>query len=154
MSDRNQVLDIESIIRILPLNQDAVLVDRVLEINPGQRILAIKNMTIAEPAFDGHFPGRPCFPGAMLIEVMGQVCTILAYATEPFDPKEQTVTLVGVNKTKFRRPAVPGDVVEIEAEKTQKRSNVWRFNVNAYVGDNLIAESGIVISIQDKDDTI
>lgn len=153
MSRRHHVLDTASIQRILPHQSPSVLVDRVIEFSPGQRILAVKNMTIAEPGFAGHFPGQPIYPSALLIEVMVQTCTILAYATEQFDPAAEAVTLVGVNKTKFHRGVHPGDVLEIEAEMTQHRSNVWRFNVKLFVSDVEVAESGIVLSIHDRDDT-
>jgi 3-hydroxyacyl-[acyl-carrier-protein] dehydratase len=154
MSRRSQVLNAADIMRILPHKSPSVIVDRVIEFTPGERILAVKNMTAAEPGFAGHFPSQPIYPSALLIEAMVQTCTVLAYVTDPFDPDAAAVTLVGVNKTKFHRSVVPGDVVEIEATMTQRRSNIWRYRVKLYVADYETAESGIVLSIQDRDDTI
>mgnify|MGYP006306717753 CR=1 FL=1 len=152
MSKREYVLDIANIIRILPQRPPAVLLDQVVELNPGSRVLATKNITISDPAFLGHFPGFPVYPGTRMLDVMVQACTVLAYATEKFDPSNDAVSLVGVNKTKFRRAVLPGEVLDVEAELTQRRSNVWRFDVTAYVDDFLVAESGIVLSIMRRED--
>ena len=154
MTKRSMILDTASILRILPHRGPAVHVDRVLEVTPGQRILAVKNMSITDPGFTGHFAGQPIYPAALLVHCMVQTCTILAYATEPFDPGAEAVSLVGMNKTKFSRSVVPGDVLEIEAEMTQRRSNTWRFRVKLFAADREIAESGIVLSIHDLDDTL
>lgn len=154
MSRRSHVLDTASIQRILPHHSPSLLIDRVLEFAAGQRILATKNMTISDPGFAGHFPGQPIYPAALLIQCMVQACTILAYVTEQFDPAAEAVSLVGMSRTKFSRSVVPGDVLEIEADMTQRRSNVWRFRVKLYVSDREIAESGVVLSIHDRDDTL
>ncbi len=152
MNQRANVLDIASIIRILPHKPPAILVDQVLELNPGRRIVAKKNITVSEVPLNGHFPGLPVYPAAMIIEIMLQVCAILAYATDKFDPGSQIVTLNGVNKTKFHRTVVPGNTLEVEAELTQKRSNIWRFNVKCYVDDHVVVESGLVITVLDRAD--
>jgi len=154
MTSRSYALDAASIQRILPHRGPAVLIDRVLEFAPGGRIVATKNMTSSDPGFAGHFPGRPIYPAALLVQCMVQTCTVLAYVTEQFDPKVEAVSLVGMNKTNFSRHVVPGDVLEIEAEMTQRRSNVWRFRVKLFVADREVAESGVVLSIHDRDDTL
>jgi 3-hydroxyacyl-[acyl-carrier-protein] dehydratase len=154
MSRRSHALDAASIQRILPHRGPSVLIDRVIEFSAGERILAVKNMTISDPGFAGHFPGQPIYPAALLIQCMVQTCTVLAYATEQFDPTVEAVSLVGMNKTKFHRHVVPGDVLEVEAEMTQRRSNVWRFRVKLFASDREVAESGVVLSIHDRDDTL
>jgi 3-hydroxyacyl-[acyl-carrier-protein] dehydratase len=154
MTDRPFVLDSHNIIRILPHKPPAVLVDRVVEVSPGQRVLARKCVTQNEMAMLGHFPGLPVYPAGMIIETMLQVCTVLTYATDKFDPATQIVLLVGLNKTKFRRAIVPGDVLEIDAELTQRRSNVWRFEVKAFVDDLVVVETGLVLSTHDRDDIL
>jgi len=85
---------------------------------------------------------------------MVQACTVLAYATDKFDPATQIVLLVGLNKTKFRRAIVPGDVLEIDAHLSQRRSNVWRFEVKVFVDDFVVVESGLVLSTHDRDDLL
>ncbi len=154
MTKRTQSLDIASILRILPQKPPAVLVDAVLDLNPGKKIIAIKNITANEPCMSGHFPWLPVYPSAMLIESMLQTCSILAYATELFDPDKQVVSLIGVNKTKFKRAIVPGDTVEIEGVLTQRRSNVWRFNVRCFVDDFMVAQSGLVLSVNNREDVV
>ncbi len=154
MTKRTQSLDIGNILRILPQKPPAVLVDAVIDLNPGKKIVAIKNITATEPYMNGHFPGLPVYPAAMLIESMLQACTILAYATDQFDAGTQVVTLIGVNKTKFKRAILPGDSVEIEGTLTQKRSNVWRFDVRCFVDDFMVAQSGLVLSVNNREDII
>ena len=148
------MIDIGSIVRMLPHKQPAVLVDRILEVYPGETIIVEKNMSIGERAFDGHYPGLPIYPASFLIEVMFQACTLLIYASEGIDPSSQIATLNGVNKTKFRRNIIPGDQVEIQANVTRKRSNVWRFDVTGYVDDYVVTEGGLVISVLNRDDII
>ena len=154
MSEQSSVLGIDAILRILPQRPPAVLVDRVVELEPGVRIVTAKNMTSSERFFEGHFPHLPVLPPSVLLETMVQSCSLLAYATEPFDPAVKIISLVGVNKTKFHRMVIPGDVLEVEVESPRKRSNVWRFGVTAYVEDHNVADSEVVISIRDRDDVI
>jgi 3-hydroxymyristoyl/3-hydroxydecanoyl-(acyl carrier protein) dehydratase len=154
MTQRTHGLDIESILRILPQEVPAVLLDAVIDLDPGKRIVAIKNITATEPYMNGHFPGLPVYPAAALIESMLQACTILAHATNSFDSGKQVVTLVGINKTKFKRAIIPGDSVEIEGTLTQKRSNVWRFNVRCFIDDFMVAQSGLVLSVNNREDII
>ncbi len=92
----------------------------------------------------------PVYPAAMILEAMLQTCAVLAYATDQFDPGTQIVTLNGVNKTKFHITIFPGNTLEIDAELTQKRSNIWRFNVKAFVEDQVVVESGLGIAVLDR----
>jgi len=152
MSARSKVLDISNIIRILPHKPPAILIDRILELSPGSRIVAQKNITATEPIFAGHFPGLPVFPAAMIIEAMLQTCAVLAYATDKFDPSTEVVTLNGLNKTRFHRTIGPGSVMEIEAEISQRRSNIYRFNASSFVDDQIVCETGLVMALLDRAD--
>lgn len=154
MSERSFVLDSRNINRILPHRPPAVLLDCIVEVSPGHRVLARKNVTQSEAAMLGHFPGLPVFPAGLVIEAMVQACTVLAYATDQFDPDSDIVLLVGLNKTKFRRAIVPGDVLEIEVEFGQRRSNVWRFDAKAFVDDIAVVESGLVLSTHRRDNIL
>ncbi|MCP4679294.1 MAG: 3-hydroxyacyl-ACP dehydratase FabZ [Deltaproteobacteria bacterium] len=154
MTERPEVIDVTSIIRILPHKPPATLVDRVIEVEPGERILTGKNITISEPSIAGHFPGMPMLPSGVLIEIMVQSCCLLAYATEQYNPANKIVTLIAINKAKFRRSLCPGDGIEVEANLIRKRSNVWRFKVNVYEDDHGVADCELALSIHDREDTL
>jgi len=152
MTREEQLIEARNIIHLLPQQPPAVLVDSVVEVNPGQRILATKCISINDPAFAGHYPGMPVYPATTLIEAMLQTCTILAYATSRYDPAEVAVAPIGINKCKFRRVLLPGDVVDLQADLVLRRSNVWRFDATAHVDDHLVAEASLAISIINRED--
>jgi 3-hydroxyacyl-[acyl-carrier-protein] dehydratase len=139
---------------ILPQKPPAVLLDRVIEIEPGERIVAAKNVTISEPALAGHFPKLPIFPPTALIEAMTQASCVLAYATERYEPAEMIVQLVGLSKTKFHQLVFPGDVVEIESRLLRRTSNVWRFDARAFCRDISVAESTLVLAFIGRRDAL
>ncbi len=150
MNQRMQRLEPSDIIRILSQKPPSTLIDQVIELDPGERIVAIKNITISEPLIAGHFPGLPILPNSAVIELMAQACNVLAYATEPYESAAKVVTLVGINKAKFHRTLGPGNTLEIEAELLRKRSNVWRFECKAYEQDIEVAQATLAMSIQDR----
>ena len=147
-------MNASDIIRALPHKPPATLVDAVLEIVPGEKLVAKKNIAISEPCFAGHFPGFPVVPGAVVLEIMTQTCGLLAFASAGLSPSEKIVSLVGISNAKLRRMVKPGDTLEIEAKITQKRSNAWRFQVQACTEDHVMAEALMAISIVDRDDTL
>jgi len=153
MTGSSNTLDSSSIIRILPQKPPAVYVDRVVELSPGERILIQKNVSMGDPCLEGHFPGFPRMPGTALLEIMIQACCLLAYSTERYDPSKTVVSLMGISKTKFRRTIGPGDTFEVEARLSQKRSNVWRFDVNGYEKDRLVVDGKLVLSLHGRDAT-
>ena len=149
-----QKLEPRDIISILPHKPPAVLIDCVTEVEPDKRILAIKNITVSEPALAGHFPGLPLLPNTTVVELMLQTCNLLVYATEQYELASKVVTLVGINKAKFHRALGPGATIEIEADLLRKRSNVWRFACKTYEQDIRVAEAELAISIQDRSSVI
>jgi 3-hydroxyacyl-[acyl-carrier-protein] dehydratase len=151
MSKESQAIDINSIIRILPNKPPAILVDRVIEVKPGEQITAIKNVTATEPCFDGHFPGLPILPVSASIEIMLQTCCLLAYATEKYNPGSNIVSLRGIKKAKFHLSVFPGDSLEIESKFLSRRTNIWRFETIIYKGDKTVAESELALSFHDRD---
>lgn len=134
--------------KYLPHRFPFLLVDRILELEKDKRIVGIKNVTINEPFFTGHFPGIPVMPGVLIIEAMAQVAGILAM--ESMGREETKVAyFMGIDKAKFRRPVVPGDQIRLEMEVLKHRGKIWRLKGNAYVDDNLVAEAEVQAMIGD-----
>jgi 3-hydroxyacyl-[acyl-carrier-protein] dehydratase len=143
-------LDIERILRILPHRWPFVLVDRVTEVIPGQRIVGHKCVTMAEPWFQGHFPSRPIMPGVLIVEALAQIGGILAYATEPFDASRSLMYFLGIDKAKFRRTVTPGDKLDLEVTVAHHRSNVWKFRGEGSVDGTLCASADLLASVVDR----
>ena len=132
------MMDIKGIWKMIPHRYPFLLVDRILEIETGSKIVAIKNVTINEPYFMGHFPDNPIVPGVLLVEAMAQAAGILAFH---YGAQGDAVYFLSIEKAKFRKPVVPGDQVRFEVKTIQRRGNVWRFSGDARVEDKVVAES-------------
>jgi len=137
-------LDIVEIMKLLPHRYPFLLVDRVLEMERRKRIVAIKNITVNEPFFPGHFPGYPIMPGVLLLEALAQAGCILVMVELP-DPAAKLIFFTGVEHARFRRPALPGDQVRMEIDVLNWRTRMMRMQGKAYVDGKLICE-GIVTS--------
>lgn len=140
----------EDIVRVLPHRYPFLLVDRITEMELGKRVVGVKNVTSNEPFFEGHFPGRPIMPGVLIIEAMAQVGGILARLSLPTTPEkggEESIFFMAMDKVKFRRPVVPGDVVVFELEPLRTGSRIWKMRGRAFVEGNLVAEAELVASI-------
>jgi 3-hydroxyacyl-[acyl-carrier-protein] dehydratase len=142
---------VADILKVLPHRHPAILVDRVLEVSPGERIRAIKNVTIGEPIFAGHFPGRPVMPGVLILEALAQAGALLAYATEPFDPAERSLYLLGVDRARFRRAVLPGDRLELVCETLARRGGTWRLSATASVDGEVAAEAVILAAVAERE---
>ncbi len=140
-------MDIGQIMKILPHRYPFLLVDRILELVPRERIVGLKNVTINEHFFPGHFPGHHVMPGVLILESMAQVAGILAYAgVDDLDDVERSMQdkvlyFLSIDKVKFRRPVVPGDQLRQEVILTRHRGTIASFEGNAYVGDVMVAEA-------------
>jgi 3-hydroxyacyl-[acyl-carrier-protein] dehydratase len=143
-------LDIERILAILPHRWPFVLVDRVTEIIPGERIVGHKCVSMNEPWFQGHFPARPIMPGVLVLEALAQIGGLLAYATEPFDAKTSLMYFLGIDKAKFRRPVTPGDKLDLEVAIVHHRTNVWKLRGEASVEGTLCAHAELLASVVDR----
>jgi 3-hydroxyacyl-[acyl-carrier-protein] dehydratase len=127
-------MDIHEVMRRLPHRYPFLLVDRVLECVSGKHIRALKNVTINEPFFPGHFPHRPVFPGVIILEALAQTAGILAFVTAGVYPDEhRQLYFVGIDKARFRRPVEPGDQLILKAELTRSIRGIWKFNTIAEV---------------------
>ncbi len=141
-------LRITEIMRILPHRYPFLLVDRVIEVEPDKRIVALKNVTINEPFFMGHFPSSPVMPGVLTIEAMAQTGGILALLErKPEELKNALVYFMGIDEARFRRPIVPGDQLRIEMEVLRRKAFVWKMKGRVYVGAELAAEATLLSSI-------
>jgi beta-hydroxyacyl-ACP dehydratase FabZ len=139
---------IAEIMRILPHRYPFLLVDRVLEIDVDKRLIALKNVSINEPFFNGHFPGAPVMPGVLTIESMAQAGAILGLiAAKNADLKNTLVYFMGIDEARFRRPIVPGDQMRIVVEVLRRKSVVWKMKGEVYVGSELAAEATLLSSI-------
>ncbi len=137
-------MDINKVMSRLPHRYPFLLVDRVLECEPGERLLAIKNVTINEPFFQGHFPVKPIMPGVLIIEALAQATGLLAMETEPERVGNSLYYFVGIDNARFKRPVVPGDQMALEVWFQKERRNIWKFNGEARV-DGKIAASAIIM---------
>ena len=144
------MLDINEIMKILPHRYPFLLVDRVVEHEPGKKIVGLKNVTINEPFFPGHFPGHPVMPGVLQIEAMAQVGVILAYLASYDEIRKKVCYFVSIDKAKFRRPVMPGDQLRIEMEAVSNRRNIWCFNGKVFVDGKLATEAELKATFADK----
>ncbi len=142
------VLEIDEIKKILPHRYPFLLVDRILELEPGKRAVGIKNVTANEPFFQGHFPQRAVMPGVLIIEAMAQVGGVMILSVE--EHKGKLAYLGTLDGVKFRRPIVPGDTLEMEAELLRVRSNMGKVRCTARVGGQEVAKAEIMFALVDS----
>jgi beta-hydroxyacyl-ACP dehydratase FabZ len=142
-----QSLGVEEICRILPHRYPFLLVDRILNMELGKRSVGIKNVSINEPFFLGHFPGRPIMPGVLIIEAMAQVGGILALLSTPENLGNPSIFLLGVDKVRFRKPVVPGDQLILELETLRSGKKFWKMQGKALVNQVVVTEAELMASV-------
>ncbi len=142
-----QSLSLEDIQRILPHRYPFLLIDRVLSYEVGKRLVAVKNVTINEPFFQGHFPGRPIMPGVLIVEAAAQAGGILAMLSTPEHLGNHSVFLMGLDKVRFRQPVVPGDQLRIEVETIRGGKKFWKMQGKVFVDQNLVAEGEMMAAV-------
>jgi UDP-3-O-[3-hydroxymyristoyl] N-acetylglucosamine deacetylase/3-hydroxyacyl-[acyl-carrier-protein] dehydratase len=147
--DGGTVMDIGRILDVIPHRYPMLLVDRIIEVEGTRRIVGIKNVTINEPFFQGHFPGHPIMPGVLIIEAMAQVGGMLLLGTIE-DPDQKVVYFMSLDNVKFRRPVLPGDQLRCELEMLQNRGRTCRMKGVAYVDGNVVAEAEMMARVVDR----
>ncbi len=143
------MMDIHQILKQLPHRFPFLLVDRVLEIEKGKRIKALKNVTMNEPFFTGHFPHRPVMPGVLMLEALAQAAALLAFDTLGVTPDDKTVYyFAGIDGARFKRPVEPGDQLVLHAELDRMRSGIFKFSAHAMVGEELAVEAELICTMR------
>jgi 3-hydroxyacyl-[acyl-carrier-protein] dehydratase len=145
------MMDILEIQQLLPHRYPFLLVDRVVEMVPGKKLVAFKNVTMNEPFFNGHFPGHPVMPGVLILEALAQASAILAYRSEGMDPTQKVSYLMGVDGARFRKPVVPGDRLQLDIEVVRHKGVVWKTKGTATVDGVKVAEGEFLATVVDKD---
>lgn len=145
-----KIIDVNRIMEMIPHRYPMLMVDRILEIVPGQSAVALKNVTMNEPHFQGHFPGFPVMPGVLIIEAMAQTAALVVVEELGDQAKGKVVFFMSIDEAKFRKPVSPGDSMHIHVEKVQARGPVWKFSGRAMVGEKLCAEAVFSAMITDK----
>ena len=144
------LMDIHQILEHLPHRYPFVLVDRVLEIEPGNKIKAVKNVSINEPFFPGHFPHHPVMPGVLIVEALAQAAAILSFKTGNFMPSDDSVYyFAGIDKARFKKPVSPGDQLMLEVSIDRILKGIWKYNCSASVDGKLVAEADIMCILKD-----
>ena len=144
-------LEIGDILNLLPHRYPFLLVDKVVDFEPYEFIKAIKNVTINEPFFSGHFPDHPVMPGVLIIEAMAQAAALLAFKSLGHGkPAGSVVYFVGIDGARFKRPVVPGDQLLIEAKIIRNLKGIWKFEASAKVGDVVASEATLMCTMRDK----
>ncbi|WP_293750525.1 3-hydroxyacyl-ACP dehydratase FabZ [Limnohabitans sp. Rim8] len=143
------MMDIHKILKQLPHRYPLLLVDRVLELEKGVRIKALKNVSINEPHFQGHFPHRPVMPGVLMLEALAQAAALLAFDTLGETPDDQTVYyFAGIDGARFKRPVEPGDQLILEVELDRMKAGIFKFKARAKVGDEIAAEAELMCTMR------
>jgi 3-hydroxyacyl-[acyl-carrier-protein] dehydratase len=143
------MMDIHQILKQLPHRYPILLVDRVLEIEKGVRIKALKNVSINEPHFQGHFPHRPVMPGVLILEALAQAAALLAFDTLGETPDDQTVYyFAGIDGARFKRPVEPGDQLVLEVELDRMKAGIFKFKARAKVGDDIATEAELMCTMR------
>jgi 3-hydroxyacyl-[acyl-carrier-protein] dehydratase len=143
------MMDIHQILKQLPHRYPFLLVDRVLSIEKGKSIRALKNVTINEPFFQGHFPHRPVMPGVLMLEALAQAAALLAFDTLGSSPSDEMVYyFAGIDGARFKRPVEPGDQLTLEVELLRMKAGIFKFKARALVGDELTVEAELTCAMR------
>jgi 3-hydroxyacyl-[acyl-carrier-protein] dehydratase len=143
------MMDVNEISRLLPHRYPFLLVDRVVELDPGKKLVGFKNVTVNEQFFNGHFPGHPVMPGVLILEALAQAAALLAFKSASVDSSKFVVYLMGIDNARFRKPVVPGDRLTLTAEVVRQKSQVWKQKGVATVDGAVVAEAEFLATIVD-----
>ena len=144
-------MTIDEVMQYLPHRYPFLLIDRVLQIEVGKSITAVKNVSINEPFFPGHFPGSPVMPGVLILEAMAQAAALLSFKTENYVPSEiGIVYFAGIDGARFKKPVIPGDQLIISVEILRRVRGIWKYKARVDVDGALVAEAELMATLRDK----
>ncbi len=143
-------IDIHRIVEMIPHRYPFLLIDRLLNVIPGESATGLKNVSVNEPFFQGHFPSRPVMPGVLIIEAMAQTAAVIVVASLGGTAEGKLVYFMSIDNARFRKPVEPGDQLHLVCRKERQRGNVWKFTGEALVGDTVVAEATYTAMIMDK----
>ena len=149
MANEN-ILDINRILKLLPHRYPILLVDRVIELDPRVRIKALKNVSINEPFFQGHFPEYPVMPGVLILEALAQASALLAFSEEK--DEDSLYFFAGIDNARFKKPVIPGDQLILNAEVERYKSGIWKFKAFAMVGEDIVCQADLLCALRKRED--
>jgi 3-hydroxyacyl-[acyl-carrier-protein] dehydratase len=145
------IMDTAQVMQYLPHRYPFLLIDRVIELELGKSITAIKNVTMNEPFFPGHFPGSPVMPGVLILEAMAQAAAILSFKTKDYKPEQiGVVYFAGIDGARFKKPVTPGDQLVLKVEIVREMRGIWKYTGRAEVDGALVAEAELMATLRDK----
>lgn len=148
-NNSDKMIPIERIMDMIPHRYPFLMIDRIIDFEPGENATGLKNVSINEPFFTGHFPEKPVFPGVLIIEAMAQTCAILVVNTMGAEAEGKLVYFMSIDEARFRKPVGPGDTMHIRVDKLRNRRNIWKFNCVATVEGTKVAEAVVCAMIVD-----
>jgi 3-hydroxyacyl-[acyl-carrier-protein] dehydratase len=144
------IIDIEQIHKMIPHRYPFLLIDKVIDLIPDESAIGVKNVTFNEPHFIGHFPGKPIMPGVLIVEAMAQTSAVLVVETLKGNTEGKLVYFMSIENAKFRKIVIPGDTMHLVIQKERNRGNVWKFNAEARVNGEIVAEATFTAMIMDS----
>lgn len=146
----DKVIDIERIMELIPHRYPFLLVDRLIEVNGDVSAIGVKNVTMNEPFFQGHFPGKPVMPGVLIVECMAQTAGALVMETLGSDSADKLVYFMSIDSARFRKPVVPGDTLHVHVERIHSRGRVWKYQGKAKVDGVVVADAVYTAMVADR----
>lgn len=150
MTEKPEEIDILRIMDMIPHRYPMLLVDKIIDYTPGESAIGLKNVTMNEPHFTGHFPRKPIMPGVLIVEAMAQTSGLLVVKTLGTEAEGKLVYFMSIDDAKFRKPVVPGDTLHIHVQKVQNRRNIWKFACEAKVDGAICAQATVTAMLSDE----
>jgi len=149
--EKTEVIDIEGVMRLIPHRYPFLMIDRLVDVVPGESVTGIKNVTINEPFFQGHFPGNPVMPGVLIIEALAQTAGALVMRSHGFESESKLVYFMSIDSARFRKLVLPGDTLYLHTIKQHSRNNIWKFSGEAKVDGSIVSEAVFTAMIKDSE---